>query len=131
MPQSLAGPEADLTPGEDLFSIVGVPPSASDADIRAAYRRRARIIHPDVNPSADASRDFRRLSVAAAILLSPRREQWGSEGMAEWPVEMEWRPDGDSKDLATAAKKWGPVWSAVIGPWLSWYAFVALDQFGI
>ena len=26
-------------------------------------------------------------------------------------------------------RKWGPIWSAIIGPWLSWYVFVALDTF--
>ena len=137
MPQlTLSGQaaEVDLVPGEDLFAILGVESSASDSEIRAAYRRRARVLHPDVNAAAGATRDFRRLSAAAEILLSPRREQWGSD-MAEWPTDNDstaWSTgDASNEGWAATAKSWGPVFSAVIGPWLSWYAFVALDQFGV
>ena len=136
-PQALTGrggEESDLARGEDLYAIVGVPRSASDADIRTAYRQQAAIVHPDVSSDADAPRDFRRLSAAAAILLSPRRDSWHSEGNAEWPTDMDMdrayaRPDrGDDNGLMANAKQYGPVWSAVIGPWLSWYIFVALDK---
>ena len=131
---ALAG-STDLAPGDDLYAILGVSPSASDAEIRLAYRKRARIIHPDVNSAADAARDFRRLSAATEILLSPqRREGWHSEGVAEWPMESPQAypssrgPEG-SAEWVTMTKRWGPVWSAVIGPWLSWHLFVAIDSF--
>ena len=130
------GAAADLTPGEDLYVIVGVPQSASAADIRAAYRKRARILHPDISTAADAAADFRRLSAAAEILLSPRREEWRtshrtSEGEAEWTMDTEWTMDPqtseDNNGWRAEAKKWGPVWSAVVAPWLSWHLFVAID----
>ena len=120
----------DLTPGEDLYAIVGVQTTASTAEIRAAYRRRARMIHPDVSEAADAPREFRRLSAAAAILLSPRRDRWSTEGAAEWPPDVQGpQPSSAGSDGWLAeAKRYGPLWSAVIAPWLSWYAFVALDS---
>ena len=123
----------DLCPGEDLYAIVGVTMSASPTEIRAAYRRRARILHPDVNATADAPREFRRLSAATAILLSPQRDRWDSEGVAEWPMDMEWSPSSGPRSSdggwMSEAKAWGPIWTGVIGPWFSWYAFVALDKF--
>jgi len=122
------GAEADLVPGEDLHAILGVERDATAAQVRAAYRQRARIIHPDVSTAADAPRDFRRLSAAAAILLSDRREEWEPGGIPEWSLDLEGRTDGAGGGWAAGSKSWGPVFSAVIGPWLSWYAFVALDN---
>ena len=128
------GAATDLTLGEDLYMIVGVPRSASDAEIRAAYRQRARILHPDMSTAADAPADFRRLSAATEILLSPRREEWhAAEGVMEWTMDTEWTMDpqareGNDNGWAAEAKKWGPVWSAVVAPWRSWHVFVAIDN---
>ena len=88
------GAEADLVPGEDLHAILGVERDATSAQVRAAYRQRARTIHPDVSTAADAPRDFRRLSAAAAILLSDRREEWESGGAPEWSLDLESRTEG-------------------------------------
>ena len=131
------GTATDLTPGEDLFLIVGVDRGCTDAEIRAAYRQRARILHPDTSSAADAPADFRRLSAATEILLSAgekRREEWPqtAEGGTEWTMDTEWTldPEAQQEDdggWQVATKKWGPVWSAVIAPWLSWHLFVAID----
>ena len=37
-------------------------------------------------------------------------------------------PEGRGDEWEVRARKWGPVWSAIIGPWISWYAFLALDN---
>lgn len=39
-----------LTNGLDLYSILEVPPIASDEQIKAAYRQLVRLHHPDANP---------------------------------------------------------------------------------
>ena len=38
----------------DLFSILGIPPTASKKEIKRAYKDKALIYHPDKNKAADA-----------------------------------------------------------------------------
>ena len=39
----------------DYYSVLGVDETASDAEIRSAYRKLAREAHPDASPAASAS----------------------------------------------------------------------------
>jgi molecular chaperone DnaJ len=39
----------------DYYDVLGITPSASTDDIRAAHRKLARKLHPDVNKEDDAS----------------------------------------------------------------------------
>lgn len=53
----------------DPYEIVGVKRDASQRDIQAAYRRRAKKLHPDLNPgNKQAEQDFKELSAAYEIL---------------------------------------------------------------
>lgn len=52
----------------DYYGILGVDKSASDADIKKAYRKLARKYHPDVNPSQEAAEKFKELSTAYEVL---------------------------------------------------------------
>lgn len=55
-------------------TVLGVPPHASEDDIRAAYRRRAAQVHPDVQPAdkkAWAETQMRELNAARDRLLDP------------------------------------------------------------
>lgn len=52
-------------PTRGQFSLLGVGASASSTEVRKAYRRRARIFHPDKNPDdPDASHKFSELANA-------------------------------------------------------------------
>jgi hypothetical protein len=53
------------------YAILGVSPSASAADIKAAFRRRAMELHPDRNKSSNATRDFQHLNEAYSVLSEP------------------------------------------------------------
>ncbi|MCC5787138.1 MAG: DnaJ domain-containing protein [Phycisphaerales bacterium] len=55
----------------DLYEMFELPRSATGDDIRAAYRRLARDLHPDSNPSADAAEQFAELTKAYQLLKDP------------------------------------------------------------
>ncbi|MBA4028867.1 MAG: hypothetical protein C0475_06995 [Planctomyces sp.] len=56
---------------DDLYAILGVGPSATQEQLRAAFRARAKGLHPDVNPGHDAEGAFRSLREAYAVLTDP------------------------------------------------------------
>jgi len=62
---------------KDFYSELGVSPDASDADIKKAYRKLAKDLHPDKNPNnAAAEQRFKDVSEAYSVLsdAEQRRE---------------------------------------------------------
>ena len=55
----------------DPYTVLGVPPSASPATVRAALRRGALLTHPDKNDAPRAAAAFAALAAAAAALRDP------------------------------------------------------------
>lgn len=53
---------------DDLYAIIGCSPDSSPAELRAAFRKSARRMHPDVNGAPDATLKFRKLVAAYDIL---------------------------------------------------------------
>lgn len=49
---------------QDLYAALGLPPEASDEDIRHAYRAMAQRLHPDVNRHPGAANQFRDITAA-------------------------------------------------------------------
>jgi hypothetical protein len=54
-----------------LYNALQLPHTATEAEIRAAYKRLARDFHPDRNPSASASTSFQRIREAFEVLGDP------------------------------------------------------------
>jgi hypothetical protein len=59
------------TSTEDLYRTLQVEPSADLETIRAAYRRLARVYHPDLNPRPEAAARMRAINAAYAVLSDP------------------------------------------------------------
>ena len=52
----------------DYYEVLGIPKSASQDDIKKAFRDLARQYHPDVNKAADAEEKFKEINEAYGIL---------------------------------------------------------------
>src|SRR5205085_4549402 len=71
------------TTQRDYYEILGVPRTASEADIKRAFRRLARELHPDVSSAPDAEDRFREVAEAYEVLSkSETRELYDRFGHA-------------------------------------------------
>jgi molecular chaperone DnaJ len=59
----------------DHYEVLGVSKDATPEEIKKAYRRLARELHPDVNPSPDASERFKSVTHAYDVLSDPQQRQ--------------------------------------------------------
>ena len=48
----------------DYYGLLGVSRGASDSEIKRAYRKLARELHPDINPDEQAQQLFKEISTA-------------------------------------------------------------------
>jgi DnaJ-class molecular chaperone len=70
---------------KDYYSTLGVPKTASDEDIKKAFRKLARKHHPDLNPGDKASEaKFKELNEANEVLGDPEKRKKYDELGANW-----------------------------------------------
>jgi molecular chaperone DnaJ len=59
----------------DYYDILGLSKSASDSDIKSAYRKLAMKYHPDRNPGdKKAEENFKEISEAYEVLKDPQKK---------------------------------------------------------
>ena len=63
------------TAERDYYELLGVGRSASDAEIKKAFRKLARELHPDVSKEADAQERFRAVAEAYEVLSKAETRQ--------------------------------------------------------
>ena len=73
------------TTERDYYDVLGVPRSASDAEIKKAFRKLARELHPDVSAEPDAQARFRSVAEAYEVLSKPETrglyDRYGHAGL--------------------------------------------------
>ena len=69
---------------KDYYATLGVPKTATQAEIKKAYRKLARELHPDTNKDPAAEMRFKEANEAHAVLADPeKRKQYDDLG-ANW-----------------------------------------------
>ena len=68
-----------------LYDILGISPSATESEIKKAYRKLAVKYHPDKNKDPTAEDKFKEISLAHEVLSNPEKrqiyDQYGEEGL--------------------------------------------------
>ncbi len=57
------------------YELLGISKSASADEIKKAYRKLARKLHPDVNPDKKAAETFKKITAAYELLSDPQKKQ--------------------------------------------------------
>ena len=69
----------------DYYKILGIDKKASQADIKKAYRKLARKLHPDLNPNdKEAQQKFQQINEANEVLSDPEKRKKYDQYGKDW-----------------------------------------------
>ena len=81
----------------DYYKILGIDKSASEKDVKNAYRKLARKYHPDLNPNdVGAKKKFQEINEANEVLGDPEKrkkydkygENWQPKGKEQGQLDL-------------------------------------------
>src|ERR1700760_4617768 len=69
----------------DYYKILGIPKTASEEDVKKAYRKLARKLHPDLNPNdKEANKKFQQINEANEVLSDPEKRKKYDKYGKDW-----------------------------------------------
>lgn len=80
---------------KDYYEILGLNRTASETEIKKAYRKMARKYHPDVSKEANAEERFKEVGEAYEVLKDPQKRSAYDRLGANWKMGEDFRPPPD------------------------------------
>src|SRR3569623_1770807 len=77
---------------KDYYKILGVGRTATQDEVKRAYRKLARKYHPDVSKEADAEAKFKEVGEAYEVLKDPEKRAAYDQLGANWKAGQEFAP---------------------------------------
>ena len=96
-------------PKRDYYELLGIDRSASETDLKRAFKKLARKYHPDVNPGDEKSAErFKEISEAYAVLSdAEKRRQYDAMGHAAFGGRSPWGESGAPPGLEDILREFG------------------------
>ena len=100
----------------DYYKILGIGKNASADDIKKAYRKLARKLHPDLNPNdKEAHKKFQELNEANEVLSDPEKRAKYNKYGENWKHGEEYEKAQQQYEQQRGQQQWGGTGSAGSG----------------